>query len=642
MQRHFLVRGSIAALLLTAAVQAQLAGIYSIDSSLPTGGGNYATFQAAATDLATFGVSGPVQFFALGTGPYVGFSIVAPIVGASAVNTIEFLGSGTVTMAGVAAGFAQVIHLGTNVTANVGGPSFITIDGFDITAPAAGAGISIGGCANVTVRNCVIHGANTGAGISIVNSNNCRVENNEVYNVAATPGTPGNSAYAGGISVYYASTAGQGGNNVITRNRVHDCTNQGIFVGSSGGTTAPPNITITNNMVWACVGTGTYAGGIAIRRSGGSIISHNSVYMTSGTVAGINKMGTTAATDPNPAELSNNIVKHDGTGPCIRFETATTPAPTVFNNNCYDPGASAVVGQLVAVNYATLAAWQATPQVLGFETASVQGAAGFVGATDLHITPASAGFNTGSAVPGVAFDFDLDPRPLGGISDMGADETPVAGLFTSFSVSTQTGPATLSVSFTDLTFSSDAGGVTSWAWDFQNDGIVDSTAQHPVFVYACPGVYSVTLTTTDASNPTSVLTKLNHITVTQHKFDLATTGGGVGDLTVTPVPTTCGAAVGAVTGYTFLSFTPATPVGLGPFFGITPDAVFFLFLSVPLGVGNPTAFIVAPGFFPDAGPFVLPPGYLSGFAGVTMDAVMVYLGAANNLVHYTNTDRVVL
>jgi len=641
MQRQHLVRGGFAALLLSAAVQAQLAGAYSIDSSQPTGAGNYNTFQDAANDLAAQGVAGPVQFFvAPGVAPYVGFSIVNPIVGASATNVVEFYGSGVVSLSGVAATFTQVIHIGTNVTANVGGPSFITIDGFDITAPAAGAGISIGGSANIIVRNCVVHGSNTGAGISLVNSNNCLVENNEVYNVAATPGAPGSATYAGGISVYYASTAPQGGNNVITRNRVHDCLNQGIFVGSSGSATAPPNITITNNMVWACVGTGTYSGGIAIRRSLGAIISHNSVYMTSGTVAGIHKMGSN--TDPNPAELSNNIVKHDGTGPCIRFETATTNAPTVFNNNCYDPGATAVVGQLVAVNYATLAAWIATPQVLGFETASVQGAAGFVGPTDLHITPASAGFNTGSVVPGVTVDFDLDSRPLGGIPDMGADETPVAGLFTSFIASTQAGTAALSVSFTDLTFSSDAGGVTSWAWDFQNDGITDSTAQNPVFVYACPGVYSVKLTTTDASNPSSTVTKFNHISVSQFKFDLATTGGGVGDLTITPVPTSCGSAAGSVIGYTFLSFTPATPVGLGPFFGITPDAVFFLFLSVPLGVGNPTAFIVAPGFFPDAGPLAFPAGTLSAFAGATMDAVQVFLGPASNLVHYTNTDRVLL
>ncbi len=641
MQRHLLVRGGYAALLLTAAVQAQLAGAYGIDSAQPTGAGNYNTFQDAANDLALQGVSGPVQFFvAPGAAPYVGFSIVAPIVGASAVNVVEFYGSNVVAMAGVAAGFAQVIHLGTNTATGVNGTSFITIDGFDITAPAAGAGISAGGSSNIIIRNCVVHGANTGSGISIVNSNNCLVENNEVYNVAATPGVPGSNLYSGGISVYYATTAVQGGNNVVTRNKVHDCLNQGIFVGSSGSATAPPNITITNNMVWNCVGTGTYPGGIAIRRSGSSVISHNSVYMTSGTVAGINKMGSNV--DPNPAELSNNIVKHDGTGPCIRFETATTNAPTVFNNNCYDPGATAVVGQIIAVNYATLAAWQAAAPVVGFEGASVQGIAGYVGATDLHITPASAGFNAGSVVASVTVDLDLDLRPLGGIPDIGADETPVAGLFTSFSVSTQNGPAALSVSFTDLTFSSDVGGVTSWAWDFQNDGIIDSVAQNPVFVYACPGVYSVALTTTDASNPSSTVTKFNHITVTQFKFDLATTGGGVGDLTVTPVPTSCGSAVGSVLGYTFLSFTPATPVGLGPFFGITPDAVFFLFLSVPLGVGNPTAFIIAPGFFPDAGPLALPAGTLAAFAGATMDAVQVFLGPASNLVHYSNTDRVVL
>jgi PKD repeat protein len=70
------------------------------------------------------------------------------------------------------------------------------------------------------------------------------------------------------------------------------------------------------------------------------------------------------------------------------------------------------------------------------------------------------------------------------------------------SFTTATGPGTLAV-FTDTS----TGGPTSWAWDFTNDGITDSTAQNPAFVYPSPGVYTCRLTVSDAfSNDTTTST----------------------------------------------------------------------------------------------------------------------------------------
>jgi PKD repeat protein len=45
---------------------------------------------------------------------------------------------------------------------------------------------------------------------------------------------------------------------------------------------------------------------------------------------------------------------------------------------------------------------------------------------------------------------------------------------------------------------------TSWVWDFQDDGVTDSSARHPVFTYALPGVYSVRHTATNALGTSSV------------------------------------------------------------------------------------------------------------------------------------------
>ncbi|MFH1072869.1 MAG: FG-GAP-like repeat-containing protein [Nanoarchaeota archaeon] len=93
-------------------------------------------------------------------------------------------------------------------------------------------------------------------------------------------------------------------------------------------------------------------------------------------------------------------------------------------------------------------------------------------------------------------------------------EAPVAD----FTADPWTGPAPLEVQFTDLSTDSD-GIIISWAWDFENDGIVDSAEQHPTHTYETPGIYSVNLTVTDSTGLTDAA--LNPVTVIScHEADL--------------------------------------------------------------------------------------------------------------------------
>ena len=64
-------------------------------------------------------------------------------------------------------------------------------------------------------------------------------------------------------------------------------------------------------------------------------------------------------------------------------------------------------------------------------------------------------------------------------------------------------PFTTQFSDTSTPVAPAVGKPTSWAWDFTNDGIVDSTQQFPTHQYATPGNFTVKLTATNAAGFTS-------------------------------------------------------------------------------------------------------------------------------------------
>jgi formylglycine-generating enzyme required for sulfatase activity len=74
--------------------------------------------------------------------------------------------------------------------------------------------------------------------------------------------------------------------------------------------------------------------------------------------------------------------------------------------------------------------------------------------------------------------------------------TPVA----SFTATPTSGVAPMLVQFTDTS----ANIPTSWQWDFDNDGVVDSTVQNPAWTYTQNGVYSVRLVASNASGSSTV------------------------------------------------------------------------------------------------------------------------------------------
>lgn len=88
---------------------------------------------------------------------------------------------------------------------------------------------------------------------------------------------------------------------------------------------------------------------------------------------------------------------------------------------------------------------------------------------------------------------------------------PAAGLYAGFTANVTRGATPLAVQFTDTSYSSAVGGVTSWAWDFNGDSVVDSTLQNPLYTYNTCGNYNVSLTVTDASHSPNTLTRNGYV-----------------------------------------------------------------------------------------------------------------------------------
>ena len=89
--------------------------------------------------------------------------------------------------------------------------------------------------------------------------------------------------------------------------------------------------------------------------------------------------------------------------------------------------------------------------------------------------------------------------------------TPAAGLYAGFQADVTGGASPLSVNFTDQSFSSDPSGITSWAWDFNGDNVINSTLQNPSYVYTSCGSYDVSLTVTDGTHAPNTKTRTAYV-----------------------------------------------------------------------------------------------------------------------------------
>ena len=142
--------------------------------------------------------------------------------------------------------------------------------------------------------------------------------------------------------------------------------------------------------------------------------------------------------------------------------------------------------------------YQTTPQI-GFSSYNVTGA--ILNGTD---TARVQSYDTGTGGDSMsAMNVIL-------VADYGETQNETEAPVAAFTAIPTSGDAPLTVNFTDESTSTP----TSWAWDFDNDGNVDSTEQNPVYTYNSAGNYTVNLTVANADGSDSEV-KTEYIVVSE-------------------------------------------------------------------------------------------------------------------------------
>jgi PKD repeat protein len=95
---------------------------------------------------------------------------------------------------------------------------------------------------------------------------------------------------------------------------------------------------------------------------------------------------------------------------------------------------------------------------------------------------------------------------------------PNAAVEANFTADITEGIEPLTVQFTDLSTAENTT-INSWKWDFDNDSIIDSEEQNPVWTYTEEGIYTVSLTVSDGTISDKE-TKVDYITVLPAEISL--------------------------------------------------------------------------------------------------------------------------
>jgi PKD repeat protein len=326
---------------------------------------------------------------------------------------------------------------------------------------------------NVIIRNCKFKGVY----LSSIILNNVEYSNNVFVNGSSSCGVDNvqgkliltenqfDNCYC------YAGRVNNGG--VITGNTFTNVTsNYAVSIGKGGN-----DITFSDNVISHCTSADGYGGLLIEPKSNGNIITgntfdSNSVGITFNLKSG--KTGTGNKVYHN--NFINNIVNINDGSPAGSVQYISSAVKYSYKNESYTSSLGNYYNDYTGAD-----------------------------ADNNGICDTPYAIGSGSDTAPLMGKITVDGNDII-IEALPSTSSPIAD----FTATTTSGDAPLTVNFTDTS----TGNVSSYSWDFNNDGIIDSTEQNPVYTYIDAGNYTVNLTVTNAIGINSTV-KTDYITVSE-------------------------------------------------------------------------------------------------------------------------------
>lgn len=282
---------------------AGISGIFDICSSC-----TYSSLSAAAADLNTKGVSGPVTF-RIHAGVFKEAVSFKNITGTSSANTVTFIGAGT---------DSTILKASSSFLLNLSNVSYLAFRNMALSTDSSGETVTISNASHITIDHCHImatvylsKASLKAYGLSAQDVDHCIFNNNR---------------FEGGINGLVNYGLLKGGNNNVSNNRFIKFYTAGITASASGQS---GNI-YSNNIFDSSVYASGATCGISIYYENGVVVSDNECIN-----CGVNVFNLNNASEKDISIIGNNFVRSNAKLGALMYVTFLKGNILIAHNTLY-------------------------------------------------------------------------------------------------------------------------------------------------------------------------------------------------------------------------------------------------------------------------------------------------------------------